>query len=85
MSPRRRHGDLTAMSQSGRRCNIRRLLHKSRTFVQMRCRGDIAVGSLGDFHTKNCILHGDILATSMRCRNGIADRYLGDFHIKVAF
>ena len=22
----------------------------------MQCRGDIAVGSLGDFHTKNCIL-----------------------------
>ena len=77
--------DFSAMSQLGRRQFTWRLLYTSRIFVQMRCRSDIAVRSLGDFHKKNCIVYGDILATSLRCRIWVADKPLSDFHIKITF
>ena len=57
----------------------------SRIFDQMRRRSDIAVRSLCDFYTKNCIVYGDILVTSLGCRIWVADNPLGDFYIKITF
>ena len=56
--------DFSAMSHLGRRQSTWRLSYKNHILVKMRCRGDIAGGSLGDFYIKLCISLGDLHAMS---------------------
>ena len=68
--------DFSAMSHLGRRQSTWRLSYKNDILVKMRCRGDIAGGSLGDFYIKLCISLGDLHAMSQWRRTHASWRLL---------